>query len=86
MCRRGSTGSRSTGGWPNSFRTNGHTVFNGIREEEEFFFEKKNQKTLRIGACVATGADAGAKVFCFFFSKKKFFYDLNSWQQPSPQA
>jgi hypothetical protein len=41
-----------------------------------FFFEKKNQKTFaawvrgETKACLHAGGK-GAKVFCFFFSKKK---------------
>ncbi len=44
-----------------------------------FFFEKKNQKTFarltprKPGRLTPGGESAGAKVFCFFFSKKKFF-------------
>jgi hypothetical protein len=53
-----------------------------------FFFEKKNQKTFAVGirASWSSGASgdegAGAKVFCFFFSKKKAFLPL----QVSPHA
>jgi hypothetical protein len=39
-----------------------------------FFFEKKNQKTfVRCRGPVPQGAPEKAKVFCFFFSKKKTF-------------
>jgi hypothetical protein len=45
-----------------------------------FFFEKKKQKTFD---CLArSGCTLGAKVakvFCFFFSKKKFFPYLSTW-------
>jgi len=34
-----------------------------MKTEKQFFFEKKNQKTFVYIA----------KVFCFFFSKKKYF-------------
>jgi len=42
-----------------------------------FFFEKKNQKTfgcsrLLSGQTVAAQKPGEPKVFCFFFSKKKF--------------
>jgi hypothetical protein len=43
-----------------------------------FFFEKKNQKT-SASLRRAFPGEAGAKqikVFCFFFSKKKFFFTL----------
>jgi hypothetical protein len=37
-----------------------------------FFFEKKNQKTFEnSGTTLATARLPFAKVFCFFFSKKK---------------
>jgi len=46
-----------------------------------FFFEKKNQKKLlpvgfraRSSNFTPGDAGAGAKVFCFFFSKKKSFF------------
>jgi hypothetical protein len=44
-----------------------------------FFFEKKNQKTLvslvprRVTDYAPSANSVGAKVFCFFFSKKKAF-------------
>jgi hypothetical protein len=44
-----------------------------------FFFDKKNKKLLPGGAGVTSGTytsghdGAGAKVFCFLFSKKKAF-------------
>ncbi len=38
-----------------------------------FFFEKKNQKTFVRCRGLVTGALKDAKVFCFFFSKKKTF-------------
>ncbi len=42
-----------------------------------FFFEKKNQKTSTYWRTPAGQArDSHPKVFCFFFSKKKFFYLL----------
>jgi hypothetical protein len=39
---------------------------------KQFFFEKKNQKTL-VYCARAYGQSEGIKVFCFFFSKKKTF-------------
>jgi hypothetical protein len=40
-----------------------------------FFSEEKNQKTFTSCACAAIVAPAQeVKVFCFFFSKKKFFF------------
>jgi len=41
---------------------------------KQFFFEKKNQKTFDYQAqhCLKRGTNI-ARVFCFFFSKKKFF-------------
>jgi hypothetical protein len=41
------------------------------RQEQgkQFFFEKKNQKTFGPSSALAKRA----KVFCFFFSKKKYF-------------
>ena len=44
-----------------------------IEEKEEFFFEKKNQKTFVCSGGVGLRVWPGAKVFCFFFSKKKYF-------------
>jgi len=47
---------------------------------KQFFFEKKNQKTFapevphRVTIRVITRS--GTKVFCFFFSKKKYFLTL----------
>jgi hypothetical protein len=43
-----------------------------------FFFEKKKQKTfVHFGFGLAGESEAHvAKVFCFFFSKKKFFSTL----------
>jgi hypothetical protein len=38
-----------------------------------FFFEKKNQKTFTYCYDSGESATAQAKVFCFFFSKKKAF-------------
>jgi len=39
-----------------------------------FFFEKKNQKTFTpCGPRQPQRARQSPKVFCFFFSKKKFF-------------
>jgi len=38
------------------------------QKEKQFFFEKKNQKTF-----IYLGTNSLAKVFCFFFSKKKTF-------------
>ncbi len=38
-----------------------------------FFFEKKNQKTFIHGVRRRRLRDSAPKVFCFFFSKKKFF-------------
>jgi hypothetical protein len=44
-----------------------------------FFFEKKNQKTFarwlsrKVKQITANGCSEGAKVFCFFFSKKEVF-------------
>jgi hypothetical protein len=38
-----------------------------------FFFEKKNQKTFIHGVHCRRLRDSAAKVFCFFFSKKKAF-------------
>jgi hypothetical protein len=37
-----------------------------------FFFEKKNQKTFALAPRLPA-VSARAKVFCFFFSKKKAF-------------
>jgi len=37
-----------------------------MSSRKQFFFEKKNQKTFIIKAKLI-------KVFCFFFSKKKYF-------------
>jgi hypothetical protein len=52
-----------------------------------FFFEKKNQKTFATWVCGAAGAAqarSGAKVFCFFFSKKKsFFLQFEASWQPA---
>ena len=43
-----------------------------------FFFEKKNQKTsIRLGSVSHGTRNQVAKVFCFFFSKKKAFRALN---------
>jgi hypothetical protein len=47
-------------------------------KQEQFFFEKKNQKTFATGAAHGWGRmrhvpGALAEVFCFFFSKKKAF-------------
>jgi len=43
------------------------------KRRKKFFFEKKNQKTFVITAPVAgENRDSDVKVFCFFFSKKKF--------------
>jgi hypothetical protein len=47
-----------------------------MKESKDFFFEKKKQKTfisLGPGVGAAKAARSGAKVFCFFFSKKKCF-------------
>jgi hypothetical protein len=42
-----------------------------------FFFEKKNQKTFESWAePIRRGRSQYAKVFCFFFSKKKSFFIL----------
>jgi hypothetical protein len=41
--------------------------------EKVFFFEKKKQKTFVRCRGLLTGARKEAKVFCFFFSKKKAF-------------
>jgi hypothetical protein len=38
-----------------------------------FFFEKKNQKTFVRCRGLVTSVRQEAKVFCFFFSKKKTF-------------
>jgi len=44
---------------------------------KQFFFEKKNQKTfIHLGGWSVWRARKGSKVFCFFFSKKKFFLPL----------
>jgi hypothetical protein len=47
------------------------------RPRKQYFFEKKNQKTfarLR-GALLKPPIDSTqSKVFCFFFSKKKYFF------------
>jgi len=43
---------------------------------KQFFFEKKNQKTFICFAYVLfvpAASSNGTKVFCFFFSKKKYF-------------
>jgi hypothetical protein len=48
--------------------------YNNAGKEEVFFFEKKNQKTFVTSHRVARARGAKqAKVFCFFFSKKKTF-------------
>jgi hypothetical protein len=39
--------------------------------KKQFFFEKKNQKTFATKAAQA-GKSLRIKVFCFFFSKKKY--------------
>jgi hypothetical protein len=45
-----------------------------------FFFEKKNQKTFarlasrKVTSVHGVSDSASAKVFCFFFSKKKTFF------------
>jgi hypothetical protein len=44
------------------------------RQEKQFFFEKKNQKTFIVMACAAgENRDSEIKVFCFFSSEKKAF-------------
>ena len=44
------------------------------KEESMFFFEKKNQKTfIRLSPANPPMQRQLAKVFCFFFSKKKSF-------------
>jgi hypothetical protein len=40
---------------------------------KQFFFEKKNQKTFVMGYALPARCAPIAKVFCFFFSKKKRF-------------
>jgi hypothetical protein len=49
------------------------------KERKQFFFEKQNQKTF---GCWHPSAgevrDSDSKVFCFFFSKKKFFLSFSS--------
>jgi hypothetical protein len=49
-------------------------------EEKQFFFEKKNQKTFahKHACCHVDLAAKEPKVFCFFFSKKKFFLTFPS--------
>jgi hypothetical protein len=47
-----------------------------FKEGSSSFFEKKNQKTFALLECVLIARAAHAnriKVFCFFFSKKKYF-------------
>jgi hypothetical protein len=46
------------------------------QERKQFFFEKKNQKTFvsfSTGRVAAVARTTRAEVFCFFFSKKKYF-------------
>jgi mxaA protein len=45
------------------------------RKEKQFFFEKKNQKTFALVGAYArySRVNPTRKVFCFFFSKKKYF-------------
>jgi hypothetical protein len=51
------------------------------KAKKQFFFEKKNQKTFaRLGPDCRNGrAPEGTKVFCFFFSKKKYFLSSLRW-------
>jgi hypothetical protein len=46
--------------------------------ERTFFFEKKNQKTFSHGSATPATRTQVSKVFCFFFSRKKFFLALLS--------
>jgi hypothetical protein len=56
-----------------------------VKQESVFFFEKKNQKTFAfLGRAVVGGVLKELEVFCFFFSKKKFFLPgVLSWTRPN---
>ena len=46
------------------------------KKRKQFFFEKKNQKTFtrfEYSSWLAVASTKQTKVFCFFFSKKKYF-------------
>jgi hypothetical protein len=54
------------------------------RSKEEFFFEKKNQKTFAI---IRSHADAGvtliAKIFCFFIQKEALSSSTSASRNPT---
>jgi hypothetical protein len=57
------------------------------RGRKAFFFEKKKQKTFDYLACGLSGSSEArrAKVFCFFFSKKKSFIPFGPRTSEGPQ-
>ena len=75
------------GGWHDAGGEGGDGVV-GIfkRLRKDFFFEKKKQKTSGpLGRACPRARPKYAKVFCFFFSKKKsFLIHQNHIQSPRP--